>query len=202
MATVDMGASTQQGKNNTKPPMALLATHLSVLRFRSRSPSPDASKSCEKRPGNNNGELERKLQLTRNDIDGRSICPHTIAGECESRPGNILVNIHTVNTLRQGRRKAKKPPKPLPYLVPISSYTVREGRHLFAGGPTDRLRKRVTFAKSAKYQRVRHRRASTKVNSSRLPKGSELAYLVVDLETGTLSYSAGKYILATQDAWT
>lgn len=195
MAKVDMGASPQR-KNNTKPklaakpPMMLLETRSSASWL--RSPSPDAaSRSGAK----GSDERSRTLQLMQYD-DRRSISPHAIAGECETRAGdtgNIPANIHTTPvTLRQGRRKTNKPPKPLPYLEPISSRTVREGRHSFAGRLTSRVRKRLSLTKSVKYPRFPIRRA-TKVNNDKLPRRPVVAYLVVDIVSGTVVYSSGKY---------
>ena len=102
--------------------------------------------------------------------------------ECDSRRAQqnqftAPVNIHSSLTLRRQRTKA---PKPLPYLKPISSY-LTQGQ-LFAGRSSQR-RKKVTFA--VKYQRRRRK-------SEKLPPRPELAYLVVDLSSGTLFKTSGK----------
>lgn len=115
----------------------------------------------------------------------------------------LPVNIGTNSSVIL-RRRGKKAPKPLPYLQPISTYLAAETKDRNST-PIDgricepRRRKRVvTFAapsslRSGRVQRVRQHRAG-RVSSEKLSRGQRrvLAYLVVDLESGTISSSSGK----------
>ena len=100
-------------------------------------------------------------------------------GEYDSRrvlryPGITgLVNINST-PCRFGQANCK-PPKPLPYLEYISSYLSRD--QLQNEKRSDQRRKTVTFAESLS------RRVSAS-NKERLP---ELAYLIVDVQSGTIS---------------
>ena len=96
--------------------------------------------------------------------------------------------------LRRGRRA--KAPKPLPYLEPIVTYLARGANQSSEGS----RQKRVTFAapSSARSLRSRQHRVA-RANSEKLSRGRrrELAYLVVDLQSGTISSCSGKQISLT-----
>ena len=101
--------------------------------------------------------------------------------------GTATVNIDGVR--RRGRRT--KAPKPLPYLEPIATYLSR------GGDGSEQRRKKVTFAapsSAGRRYRVRQHRAVARANSEKLSRRQrrDLAYLVVDLQSGTIASSFGK----------
>lgn len=106
--------------------------------------------------------------------------------ECRNADTAGIVNV----ILRRGRRA--KAPKPLPYLEPIVTYLARSANQSSEG-----RQKRVTFAapSSARSLRSRQNRVA-RANSEKLSRGRrrELAYLVVDLQSGTISSCSGKHI--------
>ena len=113
--------------------------------------------------------------------------------ECDSTHDSAVNNIAPSSAaIRRGR--VTKAPKPLPYLVPISTRSDQRivGRSISSAG---QRRTGVTFATSTtkRFQRRRCRRVErTRSEKSTRVKGPELAYLVVDLESGTLAKSLGK----------
>ena len=202
MAALDMGASSEgklrhdaKPKLAPKPPVSSLGqltTRTPVQLLQSRSLSADAaSKSgiSETKEWSKEGE---KLQLDTWDRGCIvSVNNNLNAGECDPRR-NSPVNIYTpALTLRQGRRA--KAPKPLPYLEPISCSRGSGGERQFAGrGSRIRRRKIAAFAPAAgsvKYRHSRRRRLSRTTNSVKRSPKPELAYLIVDLLSGTIPQS-------------
>ena len=108
----------------------------------------------------------------------------------EFRNPTAPVNIDSpVSVRRLGRRT--KAPKPLPYLEPIATYLSR------GGDGSEQRRKKVTFAapsSAGRRYRVRQHRAVARANSEKLSRRQrrDLAYLVVDLQSGTIASSFGK----------
>ena len=106
------------------------------------------------------------------------------------------VNIDSV-ILRRGRRT--KAPKPLPYLEPIVTYLARSDRQPAVNGrpgvAQQRRRKRVTFAAPSSPRSLKSRqRRVARTHSEKLSLGRrrELAYLVVDLQSGSIASCSGK----------
>ena len=106
------------------------------------------------------------------------------------------VNIDSV-ILRRGRRT--KAPKPLPYLEPIVTYLARSDRQPAVNGrpgvAQQRRRKRVTFAAPSSIRSLKSRqRRVARTHSEKLSLGRrrELAYLVVDLQSGSIASYSGK----------
>ena len=122
--------------------------------------------------------------------DHRCVNQTSTCRNSDHRPVNID---HSV-ILRRGRRA--KAPKPLPYLEPIVTYlAVRSDRQQAVGerSPSvvqQRIRKRVTFAAPARSRPLSQRRVA-RAHSAR-GRRKELAYLVVDLESGTITSCSGK----------
>ena len=115
------------------------------------------------------------------------------AEECDLRRWrhSIPVNIAESANPRRGRRA--KAPKPLPYLVPISTKRDRPVVVVQSAASTRQRRKRITFATS-EVLGLRRRRARSERLTSR--KEQVLAYLVVDLQSGTLANSSGQLLAA------
>ena len=107
-----------------------------------------------------------------------------------SRPRPAPLNIDNsvttrpTNTSPRTRHRVAKAPKPVPYLKPVPSSAARR-----LEGEGERVR--VTFVSSAK-RRHSGSRAVSRTQSAKLPPRKELAYLIVDLRSGTPSNHKSK----------
>ena len=135
---------------------------------------------------------DSKERCTKKEDTGGDLlsCANSIA--CNPEECDLTRNNSTVNNIAAIRRgRVTKAPKPLPYLVPISTRSDQRsvGRSLSSLG-----QRRVTFAATSKrFQRRRRRRVErTRSEKSTRIKKPVLAYLVVDLESGALARSLGK----------
>ena len=126
--------------------------------------------------------------------------PASLTEECRNPgPSPSALNIDSTVSVR----RRVKAPKPVPYLEPVVTYLAKDRPTAAAADESsqqDLRRKRVTFAAaspsaSRRERSRRQRRAIARANSEKYSRRQrkDLAYLVVDLQSGTIASSFGNH---------
>lgn len=179
-----MGALSQRRISNKSklPPRPMLST---------RPPAPvklSAPGGSDKDEVQISGEMKepKKGELRVRTLTHPGGCVNWRNAECDSRRVLQKRRLHIDYSVRQCQRKTNfKASKPLPYLTPVSSYC-RTRKQQFTGRSGQERRKIVTCIESIKYGQL-----EVAKSEELLPK-PELAYLIVDLKSGTPLFDFGK----------